>query len=87
MLKKEYLKELQTIPGVGARIAEDLWLLGYKKVADLKDLDPEQLYQDLCSLQGCQVDRCMLYVLRCAIYFASNKIHEHHLLKWWNWKD
>ena len=45
------------------------------------------LYERLCELQGCHVDRCMLYVLRCAVYFASGERHDPELLKWWHWKD
>jgi hypothetical protein len=86
-LKKESLKDFQRIPGVGPQIAEDLWELGFRSVADLDGKDPEQLYDDLCQLRGCRVDRCMLYVFRCAVYFATNKKHEARLLKWWNWKD
>jgi hypothetical protein len=33
------------------------------------------------------VDRCVLYVFRCAVYYANNKTHDPELLKWWNWKD
>jgi hypothetical protein len=33
------------------------------------------------------VDRCLLYVFRCAVYFASHKKHDPKLLLWWNWKD
>jgi hypothetical protein len=33
------------------------------------------------------VDRCMLYVFRCAVYYATNKKHDPKLLKWWNWKE
>jgi hypothetical protein len=33
------------------------------------------------------VDRCVLYVFRCAVYFASEAEHDPELLKWWNWKD
>ncbi|MHA2066255.1 MAG: hypothetical protein ACXABY_17925 [Candidatus Thorarchaeota archaeon] len=29
----------------------------------------------------------MLYVFRCAIYYASNNEHDPQLLKWQNWKD
>jgi len=86
-LKKESLEDFQRIPGVGPQIAEDLWELGFRSVADLDGKDPEQLYDDLCQLRGCRVDRCMLYVFRCAVYFATNKKHKAHLLKWWNWKD
>ncbi|MBZ0317846.1 MAG: helix-hairpin-helix domain-containing protein [Anaerolineae bacterium] len=85
--KLNTLRELQRIPGVGLRVAEDLWNLGFRSVNELKDQDPEALYQRLCQQQRHQVDRCMLYVLRCAVYYASNISHERELLKWWNWSD
>ena len=81
------LKELQTIPGVGKIIALDLWNLGFRSVQALQGQDPEELYVRQCALQGTQVDRCMLYVFRCAVYYASNEQHDSELLKWWNWKD
>ena len=81
------LKTLQTIPGVGKSIARDLWDLGIRDVPDLRGRSPEALYDELCALQGTQVDRCMLYVFRCAVYFASEETRDPELLKWWNWKD
>ncbi len=85
--KRQSLKDFQRIPGVGPTIADDLWQLGLRCVDDLQDKNPEQLYEELCHLQQCHVDRCMLYVLRCAVYFASHSEHDPHLLKWWNWKN
>jgi hypothetical protein len=85
--KQATLRSLRQIPGVGKSIAEDLWDLGLRSVEDLKDQDPEDLYFRLCALQGTQVDRCMLYVFRCAVYYASHENHDLELLKWWNWKD
>jgi hypothetical protein len=85
--KRSVLKAFQVIPGVGLRIAEDLWNLGYRSVGGLCGEDPETMYAALCKLQGRAVDRCMLYVFRCAVYFASNEVHEPHLLKWYNWRD
>ena len=85
--KQSILKEFRQVPGVGKSIAEDLWNLGLRSVSDLKNQDPEDLYLRLCALQGTHVDRCMLYVFRCAVYYASNDIHDPELLKWWNWKD
>jgi hypothetical protein len=79
--------ELQKIPGVGKRIAQDLRNLGIDSVRDLKDKDPEKLYLQLCDQQGVKIDRCMLYVFRCAVYYASAQQHDPELLKWWNWKD
>ncbi len=81
------LKELQTIPGVGKIIAQDFWNIGIKNISDLKGKDPEELYFRLCATQGCQVDRCVLYVCRSSVYFAENKNHDPEKLKWWNWKD
>jgi hypothetical protein len=85
--KEDVLKELRTIPGVGKIIAQDLWNLGIRSVDDLKKANPDALYKALCKLQNTQVDRCMLYVFRCAIYFASTKNPDPELLKWWNWKN
>ena len=81
------LTDLQRIPGVGKSIARDLWNLGVRSPGDLRGQDPETLYERLCAYQRTRVDRCMLYVFRCAVYFASNERHESDLLKWWNWKD
>ncbi|HET7461999.1 MAG TPA: helix-hairpin-helix domain-containing protein [Longimicrobium sp.] len=81
------LKELRQIPGVGKSIAVDLWELGIRRVADLQDRDPQALYDELCRIRGVPIDRCMLYVLRCAVYYASTFPHEPDRLLWWNWKD
>lgn len=80
-------KELQTIPGVGPSIARDLIDLGYASVSSLKGADPESMYERLCDLRGQHIDRCVLYVFRCAVYFAGHRPHDQELLKWWNWKD
>ncbi len=85
--KKKAIAEFRKIPGVGKSIAEDLWNLELRSLDDLKGADAEQLYKFLCEFQNCKVDRCMLYVFRCAIYFASEDNHQPELLKWWNWKD
>ncbi|MBT3816819.1 MAG: pathogenicity locus [Candidatus Magasanikbacteria bacterium] len=81
------LKELQIIPGVGKSIAQDFINIGINSVSDLKDKDPEKLYKKLCNYAGKHVDRCMLYVCRSSVYFASHKKHDPEKLKWWNWKD
>lgn len=79
--------ELQAIPGVGQATADDLRSLGIKKISDLRRKNPEALYHALCNKTGKPVDRCMLYVFRCAVYFASHNKHDPDKLKWWNWKD
>ena len=81
------LKELKKIPGVGPSISEDLWNIGIKSVSDLKKKNPLSLYEKLNSYCYEVRDRCVLYVFRCAVYFAENRDHDPELLKWWNWKD
>lgn len=87
MSKRTPKNQLEIIPGVGKAIAHDLNSLGIYAVNDLINQDAEVLYQRLCVLQGHHIDRCMLYVFRCAIYYASTAQPEPELLKWWNWKD
>lgn len=79
--------DLQTIPGVGPSIAQDLRELGIRAVADLRGRDPGAMYEALRAARGGRMDRCVLYVFRCAVYFAERERHDPELLKWWNWKD
>jgi hypothetical protein len=81
------LADLQRIPGVGIKLSKGLYDLGYKSVDSLKGQNPEEMYLSLCNLYGEHIDRCVLYVFRCAVYFAENSVYEPELLKWWNWKD
>lgn len=86
-MNKRILRELQSIPGVGPSIAADLYELGVHSIAHLEGNSPESLYEQLCVLRGQHIDRCVLYVFRCAVYYASHKTHDPGLLKWWRWKD
>lgn len=85
--EKQSLADLQRIPGVGIKLSKALYDLGYTSVDSLKGQDPEEMYLSLCNLYGEHIDRCVLYVFRCAVYFADNTLYEPELLKWWNWKD
>ena len=81
--------ELRQIPGVGKQMEQDLLALGYTNVASLRGADPQELYERECIRKGEQVDRCVLYVYRCAVYYANTppEKREPELLKWWNWQD
>lgn len=80
-------RELMKIPGVGKSIAKDLLDIGINSVSDLKDKDPNELYAASNRSAGIIQDRCLLYVFRCAVYYASAKVHNPQKLKWWYWKD
>jgi hypothetical protein len=81
------LADLQSIPGVGPKMAQDLIDLGYPTVAKLRRANPQRMYLQLQAIRGKHIDRCVLYVFRCAVYYARNSKHDPKLLKWWNWKD
>jgi hypothetical protein len=87
--RQQAIKELSAIPGVGKSIAADLWNIGITSVSDLKGQDPDVLYDLSNKWAGVVQDRCLLYVFRCAVYFANTpgEQHEPDKLKWWNWKD
>jgi hypothetical protein len=87
--KQQAIKELRQIPGVGASIANDLWNIGIKNVAELKGKNPAQLYDQSNKYAGAVQDRCLLYVFRCAVYFAETPSEKRQAekLKWWNWKN
>lgn len=36
---------------------------------------------------GGPLDSCVLYVYRCAVYFAQTPQPDMEKLKWWYWKD
>ncbi len=87
MQKEKILKEFMKIPGVGICTANDFYNIGLRSLNDLKNADADSLYLKCCDYQKCKLDRCVLYVIRCAIYFATEKNHNPDFLKWWNWKE
>ncbi len=81
------LRDLRRIPGVGPSIADDLWRLGVHRVEQLRGADPEALYGRFCARAGGTVDRCLLYVFRCAVHFARTGEKDPAKRRWWYWKD
>ena len=81
--------ELQKIPGIGKTGELDLMKLGYTTIESLRGADTEEMYERECIEKGVKVDRCVLYVYRCAVYYANTPEAERNSekLKWWNWKD
>lgn len=79
--------DLKKIPGIGANMEHHLQNIGIQCIADLVGKDPEELYTMDCLKKGFQDDRCVLYVFRCAVYFAEHKQYDPEKLKWWYWKD
>ncbi len=87
--EQQVIRELMVIPGIGKSIARDLLDINIRKVSDLRGRDPERLYRKSNDFAGQVQDRCLLYVFRCAVYYAESegKKRDPEKLKWWNWKD
>ncbi len=85
--KEKIIKELETIPWIGNASSARLYEVGVRKISDLKDADPEHIYLKSCAKAGERIDRCWLYVIRCAVYFASTKNPDPNLLQWNFWSD
>ncbi len=85
--KNSRVNDLKRIPGVGVNMEQHLQNIGIRCVADLVGKNPEELYHLDCLKKGFQEDRCVLYVFRCAVYFAEHEQHEPEKLRWWYWKD
>jgi nucleotidyltransferase/DNA polymerase involved in DNA repair len=75
--KQELIKELQTLPNIGKITAHKLYALGIKTPQDMKNANPEALYEQLQTQKGGTVDRCVLYQFRGAKLSKS----------WWKCKD
>lgn len=85
--KEKTIKELETIPWIGKASSERLYEVGIRKVSDLKNADSEEIYMESCAKAGERIDRCWLYVIRCAVYYASTKNPNPAMLQWNFWSD
>jgi Pathogenicity locus len=80
------IRALMVIPGIGKSLAADLVQLGYRAIDELKGQDSQIMYERLSRISGVRQDPCVLYVFRCAVYFAQTPEPDPEKLKWWNWK-
>ncbi len=81
------MADFQTLSGIGPSMAQDLLDLGYGEVSGMAGEDPKEMYERLVALRGEPIDRCVLYVFRCAVYQAESSRPDPDLELWWNWKD
>ncbi len=75
--------ELLEIPNVGNATMGDLHRLGITIIAQLKNKNPEQIYDSLCTLDGVAHDICCVDVFTAAIAFANTGRCED----WWYYSN
>jgi len=88
VVKQVGLVRLESLPGIGPSIAEDLRRIGVHDPAQLRHEEPEDLYERLQAVDG-PTDRCVLYTFRAAHHFVTRNgaVDDAALLLWWNWTD
>lgn len=69
--RESVLKELRTIPVVGEKVAEPLFMLGIRSVKELVGRSPEEMYGELRTMKGYYVEPCMLNQLKVAVSMAA----------------
>ena len=67
----DHCHALEQIPNIGPAAAEDLRLLGIEKPLDLRDRDPFEMYQQLCTVTETKHDPCVLDTFIAAVDFMS----------------
>lgn len=70
-IQKETMFRLQEIPNVGPKMAEDLVKLGVKRLEDAAGRDPDEMYHELCALDGERHDPCVRDVFAAVVSFAD----------------
>lgn len=55
--------------------------IGIFTIDDLIGKNSEELFERDCLVNGLQVDRCVLYAFRLAVYYANSDVHEPEKLK------
>lgn len=65
--KSRAVERLQSLRNIGSVTAESLFFLGIKTPEQMKQADPEELYEELRIKSGGKLDRCVLYQFRGAI--------------------
>ena len=61
------IKSLQSLQNIGPATAERLYSIGIKTPEQMKQADPEKLYEKLKRKSGGQLDKCVLYQFRGAV--------------------
>ena len=80
-------ESVRVIPYIGPVMERALADMDIHTVADLRDRDPMAMYHEMARRDPSgYLDRCVLYVLRSAIYVASCDDPEPDRIDWWTWK-
>lgn len=70
-LEREAIARLREIPNVGPAMAADLLKLGVGRLEDVAGRDPDEMYDELCAIDGRRHDPCVLDTFAAVVSFAE----------------
>ena len=79
------LHQFTELDSVGPATAEDLWVLGYRSLAELRTERPREMYERLCRVSGTRLDPCVEDVFRAIVAQARDPELPAEQRNWWYW--
>jgi hypothetical protein len=71
--RREAEARLQEIPNVGPKMAAGLIKLGITRLEDAAGKDPDEMYYELCGLDGKRHDPCVRDVFAAVVSYANGE--------------
>ena len=65
--KSEVIKRLQSLRNIGPATAERLYSIGIETPEQMRQSDPEEMYEKMKESGGGKLDRCVLYLFQGAV--------------------
>jgi hypothetical protein len=69
--REEAMVRLQQIPNVGPKMAGTLLKLGITSLEDTAGKDPDEMYQELCTIDAKRYDPCVRDVFAAVVSYAE----------------
>ncbi len=76
--------EFQQIPSIGPKFANDLMLLGYYRLEQVKGCDGAMLFNELEQKIGVSIDPCVEDQFRLVVHYAE---HPDSSKQWWDFTE
>jgi hypothetical protein len=68
------VEKLRRLPSVSEKCCRGLYLLGIREIDDLKDKDPDQLYEALTLRKDFYAEPCMQKMIKIAVGMAKKGV-------------
>ena len=72
---RDKVSRLDELPNIGESIAAKLRLIGIDHPGKLIEMQPFEMYEDLCAKTGKKQDPCLIDVFMAAVHFMLSLIH------------